>query len=187
MKRRLRAVVFWILSACVLVPLSTRPMQAQRPAPEVRYPAFTQPIKLDTLVLAWERVNASRAETFAAVRAVFDSLKIETDYVDSVGGAIGALRARAPKRIGGERLSSFFNCGRSMTGENADTRRVTMTVVTFMRAVELKVTEVGTGLVGQAQDLSGSSNALQPCASLGVLEGRLAKVVQGKFTAPATP
>ena len=34
---------------------------AQRPAPEVRYPAFTQPIKLDTLILAWDRVEAPRA------------------------------------------------------------------------------------------------------------------------------
>lgn len=157
----------------------------QQPLMEVRFPAFKEPIRTDTLIYGWERIDASRARTFAALQAVYGTLGFETDFLDSSRTALGALRSRPPRRLAGNRLSTYLTCGRSMIGENADTHRVTVAVVTYLRDVSPTITDIGTGMTGMAQDLTGASNQPAPCSSLNVLEARIAELVREQLTAPA--
>ncbi len=164
-----------------VVLLTAASVHAQRPAPVVRLPAHVNPIQLDTLVIAWERSDASRGEVFAAVRSAFESLRIKPDYVDSLAGHIGVLKLRASTKLGGERLSTFFNCGRGMAGDNADQWRLAIAFVTFLRPSGVSSTEFGSGLAAQAQDMSGVSKDQVPCGSTGELETRIVKLAKQKL------
>lgn len=172
---RLAQVVFSV------VLLFAPPLHAQRPAPVVRLPAHINPIQLDTLVIAWERTDAPRGEVFAAVRSAFETLRIQIDYVDSLAGHIGILKLRISTRLGGERLSTFFNCGRGMSGDNADQWRLSLAFVTFLRSSGVRYTEFGSGLAAQAQDISGVSKDQVMCGSTGELETRIIQLSRAKL------
>src|SRR5690606_32999409 len=144
----------------------------QRPLVEVRFPAFTQAIRTDTLVYGWERLEGSPAQVFAAVQAAYKELGLDVDFIDQSRTAVSTLRMRAPRRVDGKRMSTYLSCGRNMTGENADTHRLTIALVTYLQEDSPTVTAIGTGMTGMVQDLSGASNEPLPCESLNVLEAR---------------
>lgn len=171
----------WATVALGAVMLTASSLDAQRPAPVVRLPAHINPIQLDTLVIAWERTAAPRGEVFAAVRSAYESLRIKPDYVDSLAGHFGVLKLRASTKLGGERLSTYFNCGRGMAGDNADQWRLSIALVTFLRPSGVSNTEFGTGLAAQAQDMSGVSKDQVTCGSTGQLETRLIKLANQKL------
>lgn len=169
--------------AAAIAPLEAQPL----PLVELRFPAYSHAIRADTLVHGWERIEASRVQTFAALQAVFSTLKIETDFLHPSRTALGALRLRPPRRLDENRLSTYLSCGSSRIGENADTQRLTIAIVTYLRDVSPTVTEIGTAMTGMSQDLSGAASDLSPCASLGVLEERIASQVREQLTSPARP
>ncbi len=174
-------LITWATVAFSVTLFTPSSLRAQRPAPVVRLPAHVNPVQLDTLVLAWERTDAPRGEVFAAVRSAFETLRIRPDYVDSLAGHFGVLKLRASTKLGGERLSLFFNCGRGMAGDNADQWRLSIALVTFLRPSGVSNTEFGSGLAAQAQDMSGVSKDQVTCGSTGELETRILKLTKEKL------
>ena len=172
-----------LLSLCGVATLTaTRMLAAQTvDGPIMRLPAFLEPVRMDTLVFGWETFPQSRAATYTAVRAAYDALKIKLEFDDPGAGVLGMTRFRAPKRIGGDRLSAYFDCGRGTTGTNADVMRVTIAGVTYVRDAGNGSTQVGTSMIAQAQDMSGGSTAPLRCGSLGTLEKRIAEEVRAQL------
>ncbi|HMN10543.1 MAG TPA: hypothetical protein PKC83_17335 [Gemmatimonadaceae bacterium] len=154
---------------------------AQAPRPRVKFRAYPVEVALDTLVFARDTVAAPMGETFAAVRATYAALKLPREWADSANGQLGTLRARMTYRLGGERLSVYFNCGQGLTGANADTWRLTIAMVTFLQPASDGRTRVGTGLVAEAQDMSGTSVEPAMCGSTGLLEERILKDVRARL------
>jgi hypothetical protein len=163
------------LSALLLVPAES---EAQAPRPRVKLRAHPVDVTLDTLVFARDTVSASMGETFAAVRAVYTALKLPRDWADSANGQLGTLRHRATYTLGGQRLSVYFNCGQGIAGANADTWRLNMALVTFLQPAGDGKTRIGTGIVAEAQDMSGTSTEPAMCGSMGLLESRIHKEVR---------
>ena len=180
---RLRALVGAALALGLLCTVPNGALRAQGASPVIRMPAYPQLITLDTLVLAWEPVAGARDQVLLAVRATYQELKLEPDFVDPAGGSIGTLKARARLRLGGEKLSNYFNCGRGMTGENADEWRLTIAAVTFSRKNASGALELGTGVTAQAQDMGGASTQPAPCGSMGTLEARILAMVRARLAA----
>lgn len=157
------------------------PLAAQASRPRVKFRAYPVEVALDTLVFARDTVSAPLAETFAAVRAAYAALKLPREWADSAHGQLGTLKARATYTLGGERLSTYFNCGQGLTGSNADTWRLTFALVTFLQPAGEGRTRVGTGIVAEAQDMSGTSVEPAMCGSTGLLEERLLKDVRARL------
>jgi hypothetical protein len=87
-------------------------------------------------------------------------------------------------RLGGERLSNYFNCGRGMTGENADTWRLSIVMATFLKPIGSDDSEIGTGMAANAQDMGGAAKDQVMCGTSGLLESRIARMVREKLAAP---
>lgn len=155
---------------------------AQAPRPRVKFRAYPVEVSLDTLVFARDTVAAPMGVTFAAVRATYAALKLPREWADSANGQLGTLRARMTYQLGGERLSVFFNCGQGLTGANADTWRLTVALITFLQPAGEGRTRLGTGLVAEAQDMSGTSVEPAMCGSTGLLEERILKDVRARLT-----
>lgn len=174
-----RAAMLFVLAGTVgALALSSLEASAQAPRPRVKMRAYQVDVMLDTLIFARDTVSASMGEAFAAVRAVYAALKIPRDYADSTNGQIGTLRHRATYTLGGQRLSVYFNCGQGIAGANADTWRLNMALVTFLQPAGEGKTRIGTGIVAEAQDMSGTSTEPAMCGSMGLLESRIHKEVR---------
>ena len=182
MSSEVRAMWLPVLAAAGIA-LAAPPLSAQPPRLLVKLRAFPFQIALDTMVLTRVQVAATPSETFAALRAVYEELKIPRSVADSVHGQLGTLRLVRSHTVGDERMSAYLNCGAGMTGAYADTWRVTMGIASFVRTADDGKSTVATALVAQADDMDGASKAPIMCGSSGLLEARIATMVKARIGA----
>ena len=170
----------WVL-AVVATALMPNPSHAQRVV--TRLQGFRDPILLDTLVFQRAKTGAPMTQSFAALREVYKELRVPLDLDDPKYNHVGSFTLRLTTRLGGERLSTYFSCGRGMTGENADTWRLSIAMATFLRPAGPDDTEIGTGTAASAQDMGGAAKDHVTCGSSGFLEARIARMVRDKLAA----
>lgn len=120
-------------------------------------------------------VAASIPDVWAVLPGVFAQLEIETTQIDSSEGVIGNPSFR-PRRIEGERLSRFLDCGRAFGREYADAYAVTLGVLVQLAPSADDGTIVMTVLDAYARDPSQGSNSVH-CITWGSLERRIGDLV----------
>ena len=125
-------------------------------------------------------VAASIPDVWAVLPAVFAQLEIETTRVDSSEGVIGNPSFR-PRRIEGERLSRFFDCGRAFGREYADAYAVTLGILVQLAPSADGGTIVMTVLDAYARDPSVGGNSVH-CITWGSLERRIGDLVAERLT-----
>ncbi|MCY4397848.1 MAG: hypothetical protein OXE96_00675 [Gemmatimonadetes bacterium] len=106
---------------------------------------------------------------------VYGQLDIPVEASNARTMEIGNTGYR-PRRVGGDRMSTFFNCGNNMTGRLADQYEVTLSVITVLTAREPDSTQVRSVVDASARPREVSGNRIH-CASRGVLELRIAQLV----------
>jgi hypothetical protein len=122
-----------------------------------------------------QTVVASVAQAWAVLPSVLAQLEIEANRVDSREAVMGNTGYRA-RRIEGERLSRYFDCGRTLGREYADQYSVTIAVMVQLVPAGESATTVRTFLDAYARDQSVSGNSVH-CITKGVLERRVAELV----------
>lgn len=120
-------------------------------------------------------VIASLADVWAALPAVFAQLGIETTRVDSEEGVIGNPGFRA-RRVEGQRISRYLDCGRSFGRDYADQYSVTLGIVVQLVPAANGGTIVRTVLDAYARD-PGQSGPAVHCITRGLLERRIVELV----------
>ncbi len=175
-----RRIASLALTIGVLGALPGQSLSAQN-GPVVRMGAFPFPVALDTLQRAFVTIGAPRDRALFAVNGVYESLKLTPELIDPPRGQIGVLRATLSRRLADKQLSSFFNCGRGMAGENADRWRLTIASVTYVEAKGADSSVVSTAIVGMAQDMYGSSTDPVMCGTTGLLETRIVELTQERM------
>ncbi len=120
-------------------------------------------------------VRASTGDIWATLPAVFEHLEIPADVVNPQGLEIGTQGYR-PRRVAGERLSMFLNCGVGSTGQRADNYEVYMSVATRLTAQTSDSTLVHTTINATAKPRTVSGSTV-PCSSRGVLEMRVTQLI----------
>ncbi len=120
-------------------------------------------------------VNGTIAEVWAVLPAVFAHLGIETTRVDSREGIMGNPGYRA-RRVEGQRLSAFLDCGRSFGREYADQYTVTLGVLVHLVPSTDGGTVVRTVLDAYARDPSMGGSSVH-CITWGSLERRIGELV----------
>ena len=148
--------------------------------PNVRtvLPGFDQPILLDTLALA-RPISGKREAILAAVNTALAEWKILIDERDGTAGRTEHVRAEVSRRIGGEPLSRYLNCGRGFSGNNADVFRLRLAIAAWPFPLEGEPNELRIAIIASGRDPAGRRSTYGPCASNGKLEERLwARVVE---------
>jgi hypothetical protein len=120
-------------------------------------------------------VDASIVDAWAVLPEVLAQLEIEANRVDSREAIMGNTGYRA-RRIEGERMSRYFDCGRSFGTEYADQYAVTLAVVVQLVSSADGGTIVRTFLDAYARDQALSGNSVH-CITKGSLERRVGELV----------
>lgn len=119
-------------------------------------------------------VAAPLDSVWAALPAVYRALQIEGAAPDSAQLRYGAVDF-TPRRIAGNRLSRFIDCGMGTTAmPKADEYDVTMSVITRLAAGDAATTVVTTSVTATAKQRAQSGNAVY-CHSQGTLEADIVR------------
>ena len=107
----------------------------------------------------------------------YELLDIPTNVQDPARYRLGNANYR-PRRIGGQRLSKYIDCGHGATAQqNADTYAVTLSVITTLKPGEHSgETRVETLVQATGKSRATASRPM-PCASKGQLEVLIAEMV----------
>lgn len=124
-------------------------------------------------------IDASEAAIWPVLPEVFTQLGIEVTETKEAQFITGNPRFR-PRRIEGERLSTFIECGRDHGGPYADQHEVWMTVMVQLLRAPGGSTRVTTLVNGSARSRNLSGNVI-PCTSKLALEARIAELVTEKL------
>jgi hypothetical protein len=124
-------------------------------------------------------VDAPVTRVWTILPTVFDELEIEPTVRDPQEKLLGSMQFR-PRRIGGNRLSQYLDCGRSVgVASNADAYRVTMSLVTRVKEADGDRTEIETELYAVAEPRGVRGDAVN-CTSKGTLERQIVELVQAR-------
>jgi hypothetical protein len=120
-------------------------------------------------------VSASVAQAWEVLPGVLAQLEIEANEVDSGEAVMGHTGYRA-RRIEGQRMSRYLDCGRSFGREYADAYAVTLSVMVQLVPMADGGTNVRTFLDAYARDQATSGTSVH-CITKGSLERRVGELV----------
>lgn len=151
--------------------------RAQAPGARAMLPGLDAPILLDTIGLAFP-VHGPRDSIFAALETTFRELKIPIEARDPQTGLLRNLDAEVSRRLGGQPLSRYLDCGRGFSGNNADFYRITLAISAWVEPAGGAPERLLVAIAASGRDPAGSRSAYSPCTSRGALEKRIAERVQ---------
>jgi hypothetical protein len=140
-------------------------------------------VMLDTIA-RWQDVSAPRARAFdAVVRVIKHHVKLEIENIDTIAKVVYNKRIVAINKLAGQSMSRWLRCGMGLTGEHANTWRITLAYAVFVDSVSTDASRVGVALFATARDTDGVSTSAVACGSTGNLEleivRKVREVVQG--------
>jgi hypothetical protein len=116
-------------------------------------------------------------QAWAVLPAVYEELDVPLTVYDTVDMRIGNTGFR-PRRVGGERLSRYLDCGRGVTATaNADRYEVNVSLTTRLTEADAGGTLLWTEIRASAKPRDVSGHPVR-CSSKGTLETRIAEAVE---------
>lgn len=120
-------------------------------------------------------VDADPKAAWGVLGHTYDQLGIPIEYADPGSSGLGNPGFLA-RRIDGDRMAAFLDCGSDFAGPLANQHDITLTVVTTLAPAGPESTEVTTLVDAWCRPRAVSGNQLH-CTSKGVLERRIAESV----------
>ena len=137
---------------------------------EYQMTIFNEPgVAARTVALPWRLV-------WGALEDAYAEMDVEVRYADPNTRQMGNNGYRV-RRIEGQRISTYLDCGMGLTGPNADNYDVTLSIMTRLDPVTGDSTRIETTVDGSAKPRATSGNAVH-CRSKGELELRVAIHIQ---------
>jgi hypothetical protein len=124
-------------------------------------------------------IPGSLNAVWGVLPAVFEQLEIEVSLLDASAAAIGNRGYRA-RRVDGQRMSRWLDCGRNNVRANADEYDVTLTVIVQVVGATDEGTTLRTTVDAYARDRSQGAGSVH-CLSMGTLERRIPEVVMERL------
>jgi hypothetical protein len=113
---------------------------------------------------------------WGALEDAYTEMEVEVTYADPTTRHMGNNGYRV-RRIEGQRISTYLDCGMGLTGPNADNYDVTLSIMTRLDPVAGDSTRIETTVDGSAKARATSGNSVH-CRSKGELELRVAAHIQ---------
>ncbi|HET9454702.1 MAG TPA: hypothetical protein VFO66_10500 [Gemmatimonadaceae bacterium] len=148
---------------------------AYEPDMNIRMRGFRERVLLDTMAV-WQPLPGSPIQTFRHALQVLDSLKIPVSYADSIRGVIHHYGFVARSQLAKKPISQSFRCGMGLSGDYADTWRVSIAYAIFVKP-DGGNSKIGVAFITGANDVEGVSKPAVQCGSTGRLEQTIAKAV----------
>ena len=134
-------------------------------------------VKLDTLA-NWNNVSAPLSVTYeAVVRVIKHHVKLQIEHADTIAKVVYNTRL-ITSRIAGQPMSRYLECGGGLTGQHADSWRITLSYAVFVDTASAGVSRVGVALFATARNPEGVSTSAVACGSTGALEREIANKVR---------
>lgn len=146
---------------------------------DIRLRGFSRRILLDTLAV-WTPVPQAPDVALADARRVIDSLKLAVTGADTLARVIYNTELVTHGSMLNERMSTFLRCGWGMTGEHADTWRVSLGYAVYVKPVAGGGSTLGVAIAASARDVEGAAKPPVQCSSTGAFEQRIAKAVAAR-------
>jgi len=172
----MRRALFALILA-VLAPNASEAQNATGLETLVKLRGFQQKIRLDSMVI-WNDVFASPGAAYSSAKHILDSLKFKIHVADSVRGVLHADFHTPSTRIAGHQRSWMTRCGSGLSGDYADTWRLSLSYVVYIKPGKDDKTRIGSAFFAGADPIEGVSKASMPCPSTGNMEDLLFKAVQ---------
>ena len=113
---------------------------------------------------------------WGALEDAYTEMEVEVTYADPATRRMGNTGYRV-RRIEGQRVSTYLDCGMGLTGPNADNYDVTLSIMTRLDPAVGDSTRIETTVDGSAKARATSGNSVH-CRSKGELELRVAAHIQ---------
>lgn len=132
-----------------------------------------------------DTVAAAPDATMRALVETYQALEIPVTRVLQAERRLESRNVRV-RRIGGERMSRFVDCGTGITGQRADQFRVSITLMTSVVSADGGMSRVVTDFDATARPRNTSGSEVY-CTSRGTLEVRLLDEVRRWVAAGSGP
>lgn len=177
----LRSSIFLMAALAACAPAGTHtviPVRAEETV-SVSMPDGTADVRITREnFIARAELTGTRENLFRVIPDVFEEIGLPAPAMDRTRWTATIQNQIVNGPLSRQRMSHYLDCGRSMAGENADTRRVRLTVVTALERVDAERTVLLTRIDATAHSVGGASAAPMPCSSRGPLETLIARGVQ---------
>lgn len=120
-------------------------------------------------------IAPSRA--FDALKAVYAELGIPQVMSDPATGQVGNGNFFKSRQLADQPISTYLDCGDSLTGPAADIYRIYMSLVSVIRPSGNGTSELETAFKASAQNMSGAAAERVACTSTGRFEERIQRMV----------
>jgi hypothetical protein len=130
---------------------------------------------------AANRVHAPPDSVWRALVQVYHDLDVPVDVRSDVERGIG-VRAWRTRRIAGQRMSTWVDCGSGVAGPYANSYSITVSILSQV-AAERSGSTITTQLRASARSTAGASGQTLTCRSKGALEGHILQAVMEKLEA----
>ncbi len=165
-----RALLLVLLAGCATGGATT---QGSNSAPR-QQAIFTSP---ETGTMMTEPARATKMEIEAppatvwlAVKKVYADLEIPVTLENPPAHQLGNPKFYKSRQMGGQRMTDFVDCGAGLTGPNAASYRIFMSLLTDVIPDGKGGTTLQTTFTASGQDVSGGSSDRIPCGSSGRFE-----------------
>lgn len=179
MPRAMNPAAFAALLSGVLLPLlsACAGSTAQSPTSGVteRRAVFTSPdvptVYTAPATATTRSIVGTPASVRSIVRQVYADYEVPLTVDDTVTQQLGNREFYRSVKFAGRRMPELVNCGTGMTGPNAATYRIYMSLITKVVRESATRTMVSTTLIANARDMASGATADRiTCGSTGVLE-----------------
>lgn len=167
------------LAVAAFLATTVGPVSAGAQGPQARavLPGIEGLVLLDTMGLAFPMAGA-RDSIYAAFEKVFAELKIPVQVRNQNAGLLHNLNADISRRLGGEALSRYLDCGRGFSGNNADFYKITLAISAWVEPASGDPERIQVAVAASGRDPAGSRSYYSQCTSRGALEKRIAERVR---------
>jgi hypothetical protein len=132
---------------------------------------------------AANRVNAPPDAVWEALVQVYGALEVPVDVRSDAERGIG-VRTWRTRRIAGQRMSRWVDCGAGVAGPYADSYSITLSLLSQVAAAESgSGSTITTQLRASGRPTGGASGQTLTCLSKGTLEGYIVQAVMERLEA----
>lgn len=123
-------------------------------------------------------IPAPRAALWALIPAAYEAAGLPEPALDRGAWTARLQNHTATRRLGGDAMAYFLQCGNGPTGPHANSRRIRMTVQTALESLASGETRAHTRVDAIAISIEGAGAAPLQCASTGMLERRINRALR---------
>jgi hypothetical protein len=159
--------------------LTTQPLLAQRSRAVIVVPGQLTQVVSDTMGTPYP-VPFPSFHVYRSLLGVFADLKIPAEIRDSAVGRVESQVFYRRGELGGRQISTYLSCGEGITGPNADSYRVYMTIISTVEPKDAERSTVRTVFLAGAVNITEGARQPMPCESTGRLEIRIHQLLLKK-------